>query len=70
MTIVIQCHVCGKNVEIAVEREDFYDWQDGGHVQNTFPYLSADDREMFISRTCGVCWDEMFSFPDFAEDQV
>jgi hypothetical protein len=64
VTIVLDCRECGRLVSVSVEAEDFYDWQDGLSVQNAFPYLSADERELFISRTCGVCWDAMFNFDD------
>ena len=61
MTIVVPCFSCHKEFSLNVEAEDFYDWREGLSVQNAFPYLSADDRELLISRTCGVCWDEIFS---------
>lgn len=30
------------------------------HIQEIFPDMSPADREMFISRMCPDCWDELF----------
>lgn len=35
-------------------------WQQGEFIQNAFPRLSADDREIMISGTHPTCWDKMF----------
>ena len=35
-------------------------WQAGELIQNALPELSADQREMMISGTCGDCWDKMY----------
>jgi hypothetical protein len=34
--------------------------QTSENVQNIFPELSADLRELLISGTCGWCFDKMF----------
>ena len=49
VTIITRCPFCGRANEVAVNEADYLDWQDGALVQNTFPYLSADEREMLIS---------------------
>lgn len=54
------CQRCNDLLWVAAKAEDFAKWEAGMAVQNAFPYLSADDREILISRTCGKCWDEMF----------
>jgi len=41
-------------------------WQAGELIQNALPELSADQRELMISGTCGKCWDKMF--PEDFED--
>lgn len=58
--VVTYCPFCGKAHEIEVNEIDYLDWQDGELVQNAFPYLSADEREMLISGICPTCWDKMF----------
>jgi hypothetical protein len=48
-------------VEVLVNVDDYNQWQGGKLVQDAFPYLSADEREILISGTCGPCFDAMFS---------
>ena len=59
-TITTRCPFCGETHEIAVNENDYLDWQDGKLAQNAFPYLDADEREMLISGICPTCWDGMF----------
>lgn len=33
----------------------------GAHIQDAFPYLSADEREQLLSGTHPSCWDAMFA---------
>ena len=54
-----QCMVCKQNVEIKVKAEDFQSWQKGTLIQNAFPYLSTDEREILISNICGTCFDRL-----------
>ena len=56
----LQCK-CGRIVTCTVRPEDLVTYESGALVQVAFPYLTAAEREMFISRTCGTCWDEMFA---------
>lgn len=60
MKIEITCRVCKKPAIIEINDEDLKAYQAGGKVQNVFPYLSASEREMFITQYCGECWDEIF----------
>jgi hypothetical protein len=43
-----------------VDPEDLKRWEGGELIQNAMPYVSAGDRELMISGTCGPCFDEMF----------
>lgn len=58
--LIIPCVFCHNNHIVTVKKEDYWAWKNGEHVQNAFPYLSANDREMLISRICPTCWDKMF----------
>lgn len=60
VTIITACPFCGRANEIEVNEADYWDWQDGELVQNAFPYLSADEREMLISGICPTCWEKTF----------
>jgi len=67
--VITYCPFCGKAHEIEVNEIDYLDWQDGELVQNVFPYLSADEREMLISGICPDCWDKMFGQEEDEEDE-
>ena len=45
---------------MAVNEDDYTSWENGELIQNAMPYLSADERELLISGTCGTCFDNMF----------
>ena len=59
-SLYAHCRICGENKELKVNQVDYASWQSGTLIQRAFPYLSADDRELLISQTCGSCWDKMF----------
>ena len=61
--ITIQCSVCKKVIAMRVDSEDLYrHMRDGVFVQHAFvdrtgkPYLTAAERELFLSGCCGECW--------------
>ena len=54
------CQHCKESSELAVNKQDIVDWTGGKYIQDAMPYLSADDRELLISGTCGSCFDKMF----------
>ena len=60
------CRSCNESISLMVNGQDVVDWQGGKYIQDAMPYLSADERELLISQTCGVCWDEMFADPEDA----
>ena len=67
--VTIECPICHHANEVMVNEEDYLAWAfDGELVQNAFPYLSADEREMLISGICPTCWDKMFDEDDEEED--
>ena len=65
--VITSCPFCGHANEVEVNENDYWDWEDGALVQDAFPYLKVEEREMLISGICPNCWDGMFNaFP--AED--
>jgi hypothetical protein len=61
LTVETVCPFCGRVNEVDVYEEDLVAWVNGDKlVQDAFPYLSADEREMLISGICPTCWDSMF----------
>lgn len=53
------CPVCEEVSTLEVFRSGFDSWMDGAFVQDAFPELSADERELLISGTHSDCWDSL-----------
>ena len=58
--VTARCRTCGETKTLLVCITDYADWQLGKYIQDAMPYLSADERELLISKTCGTCFDKMF----------
>jgi len=56
------CLNCDKNhVVKKVPRNGYQRWlMNNEFVQNCFPEMDKDERELFISGICPKCWDEMY----------
>lgn len=55
------CVCCGKSATITVESAKLAVWRSGKLVQEAFPTLSADERELLISGTHPECWEALFN---------
>lgn len=64
VTLLTTCNRCKKSYKLEVNRKKLVNWLKSGEeelVQNVFPEISADDRELFfISHICRDCFDKMF----------
>lgn len=61
------CPFCGQRDErsvLTLNNRDFDRWTSGVHVQDAFPYLTADQREMLITGIHPECWDATFKEGD------
>jgi len=59
---IIPCKFCGKSYLITYSRYDMVEWLSGSKtIQDAMPYLSADEREILISDTCGSCFDALYT---------
>lgn len=61
------CRFCGKEIAIQADEEKFIRLDSGVHIQDVFPELSANDREIMISGICGECFDKIFADEDDEE---
>jgi len=73
MTLGVECRICRKTVDVVLTPDHYvrYEmWKSGKitHIQDALPDIPADQRELFISGTCAVCWNEMFGDEDEEED--
>ena len=63
-----ECPMCCETHIIKVAIDDYIRWQHGELIQKSFPYLSAEEREMIKTGICGKCWDKMFGGSDDEEE--
>jgi len=59
---------CGKSHTLSVDEDGLINWQNGMHIQNALPELTAEKRELLISGTCPICWDTHMKFDDDDEE--
>ncbi|MGA8837527.1 MAG: hypothetical protein WB538_17990 [Candidatus Sulfotelmatobacter sp.] len=55
--LILCCVVCGRQIAVQVDPEDVLRHEQGELVQDAMPYLSPEERELFVSGVCGdPCW--------------
>lgn len=66
--ITIQCCVCNRMTALRADPEDLWRHREQGvYVQHAFadragrPYLTAAERELFLSGCCDDCWNLLCS---------
>ena len=60
MKIKIICDICHIEYELTVTEESVDNYRKGMLIQDAFPYLTPDERELLISGICGKCFDNLF----------
>jgi len=55
------CTMCGQRSTLSLDGETIKRWQDGALVQDAFPYLTAEERELLITGTHPACWNKMIA---------
>ncbi|NCU28690.1 MAG: hypothetical protein EOM85_03420 [Candidatus Moranbacteria bacterium] len=63
-----QCPVCGNIYTLNLEQSKVNRWKDGELVQNVFPELNDDERELLTSGVCKDCWGKIFADQDVTEE--
>ncbi len=58
------CAVCGESQILELDRDATIKWQGGELIQNCFPDMPLDEREILISGTHPACWDTLFGGDD------
>jgi hypothetical protein len=51
----------GSQFSIVTKLEDAQRWVNGELIQNCFPHLNADDREILMTGIDAQAWEEMFA---------
>jgi len=63
-----KCTVCGNQAVLEVSAADYERWLiERLYIQDAFPYLSADQRELLLTGTHPECWDLLFGTLDESE---
>lgn len=60
INLQVECRMCNSEHVITVSKEAYEKHKNGAHVQDAFPTLNANQRELLISGTCPTCWDKIF----------
>ena len=50
----------GRNFEIVTYFDDANRWINGESIQNAFPYLTAEEREIMLTGMDNITWAETF----------
>ena len=57
----LYCDSCDHKETVLVREHDYDAWAGNGvYIQDALYYLSADQRELMISNTCGDCWKKLY----------
>lgn len=66
--IAQKCRVCKEQHSVVVKNKDLKTFEKGKtNIQNCFPYLNADDREILLSGMAGPCYNKFFGYTDEEE---
>ncbi len=60
VTVAVRCPFCGTVTEVTVPREGWVARANGALIQDAFPALDADTREVLVSGLCKACQDQFF----------
>lgn len=65
VTVNATCHSCRKEFMLYIPEDQWLRWQNGELIQRAIPALSAAERELLISGTCGECFDKLFAEAEY-----
>jgi hypothetical protein len=59
ITIARKCPTCPTVQTVVVDDAAYQRWQAGAYIQDAFPLLTANQREILMTGMCPKCWDGM-----------
>ena len=60
--MLIRCRHCRESYIVPISEQEYLNWiKKGTFVQDEFPKLNSNERELLISQTCGNCWNKIFN---------
>jgi hypothetical protein len=63
MTVRSRCPKCSQTTDFEAPTEGIVLWMQGACIQDAFPELAADKRELFQTGICPNCWNKIFKEP-------
>lgn len=61
IAVAITCNECGQTTVLEMTKEKHREWaSDNKKIQDVFPCLDKNIRELMISGMCGECFDKIF----------
>jgi len=64
VSVSVRCPFCRGYSFVVVDKEGWDKFEDGAFVQDAFPWLNSDDREVLVSGVCRPCWSMMMEDED------
>ena len=63
LIVTAKCMICGRAEAIYVNNEDWdtYNSPNRPLIQDIFPYLTPEERDLIKLHICGKCYENMFS---------
>lgn len=63
--MLIRCRHCRESYIVPISEQEYLNWiNKGTFVQDEFPELNPNERELLISQTCGKCWNKIFNIDE------
>jgi len=58
MIVRVTCPYCVKRFQVEVDKKAYDAWQDGMLIQDAFPDLTDNQRELIKTKICPGCWEK------------
>ena len=63
--MLIRCRHCRESYIVPISEQEYLNWiNKGTFIQDEFPELYPNERELLISQTCGNCWNKIFNIDE------
>lgn len=66
--LIRQCDMCKRRTVIAVDRLALIAWENGRLIQDVWPEISADIREVLMTGFDPRCWESLFPDLEMGND--
>lgn len=66
MTVTATCRICYADTDIEVAEQDWDTFNSPNRplIQDIFPYIMPEQRELLISGVCDKCWKSLWGGED------